>query len=85
MHGVLRSSTDITGWDSWHHNATAAVILDALNGTATLYVDDVLAAERTFPKGLPFDFTGSNLTIGANNTGAYGFNGSIEEVQIYDS
>ncbi len=85
MHGVLRSSTDITGWDSWHHNATAAVILDALNGTATLYVDDIPAAERTFPMGLPFDFTGSNLTIGANNTGAYGFNGSIEEVQIYDS
>jgi hypothetical protein len=85
MHGVLRSSTDITGWDSWHHNATAAVILDALNGTATLYVDDVPAAERTFPNGLPFDFTGSNLTIGANNTGAYGFNGSIEEIQIYDS
>jgi len=86
MHGVLRSSTDITGWDSWHQNATAAVTLDALNGTATLYVDDIPAAERTFPMGLPFDFTGSNLTIGANNnTGAYGFNGSIEEVRIYDS
>ncbi len=86
MHGVLRSSTDITGWDSWHQNATAAVTLDALNGTATLYVDDIPAAERTFPMGLPFDFTGSNLTIGANNnTGAYGFNGSIEEVRIYNS
>ncbi len=85
MHGVLRSSTDITGWDSWHHNATAAVILDAEKGTSTLRVDDVLAANRTFPMGLPFDFTGSNLTIGANNTGTYGFNGSIEEVRIYDS
>jgi PKD repeat protein/FlaG/FlaF family flagellin (archaellin) len=85
MHGVLRSSTDITGQDSWHHNATAAAILDALNGTATLYVNGTLAAKRTFPNGLPFDFTGSNLTIGANNTGAYGFNGSIEEVRIYDS
>ena len=85
MHGVLRSSTDITGWDSWQQNATAAVILDALNGTATLWVNGTLAAERTFPMGLPFDFTGSNLTIGANNTGAYGFNGSIEEVRIYNS
>jgi hypothetical protein len=86
MHGVLRSSTDITGQDSWHQDATAAVTLDALNGTATLWVNGTLAAERTFPMGLPFDFTGSNLTIGANNnTGAYGFNGSIEEVRIYDS
>jgi FlaG/FlaF family flagellin (archaellin) len=85
MHGVLRSSTDITGQDSWQQNATAAVILDALNGTATLYVNGTLAAKRTFPHGLPFDFTCSNLTIGANNTGAYGFNGSIEEVRIYDS
>lgn len=85
MHGVLRSSTDITGWNSWHQNATAKVILDAGKGTATLYVDGVHAANRTFPMGLPFDFTGSNLTIGANNAGAYGFNGSIEEVLIYDS
>jgi hypothetical protein len=85
MHGVLRSSTDITGQDSWHHNATAAAILDVLNGTATLYVNGTLAAKRTFPHGLPFDFTCSNLTIGANNTGAYGFNGSIEEVRIYDN
>ena len=50
-----------------------------------MWVNGTIAAERTFPMGLPFDFTGSNLTIGANNTGAYGFNGSIEEVQIYDS
>jgi hypothetical protein len=83
MHGVLRSSTDLTVWDSWYHNATAT--LDAEKGTATLYVDGVPAAKRTFPNGLPFDFTGSNLTIGANNTGAYGFfNGYIEEVKIYN-
>ena len=85
MHGVLRSSTDITGQDSWHHNSTAATILNALNGTATLLVNGIPAAKRTFPNGLPFDFTGSDLIIGANNTGAYGFNGSIEEVRIYDS
>ncbi len=85
MHGVLRSSTDITGWDSWNQDATAAVILDSGTGTATLHINGTLAAERTFPTGLPFDFTGSNLTIGANNAGAYSFNGSIEEVLIYDS
>ena len=85
MHGVLRSSTDISGWDSWQQNATTAVVLDAEKGTAMLWVNDTLAAERTFPMGLPFDFTDSNLTIGANNTGTYGFNGFIVGIQIYDS
>ena len=84
MHGVLRSSTDITWWDPGYHEIRAT--LDAESGTATLWVNGTLAAERTFPMGLPFDFTSSNLTIGANNTGAYGFfNGSIEEIRIYDS
>lgn len=83
MHGVLRSSTDITWWDPGYH--VLNVTLDAENGTATLWVNGTLAAERTFPMGLPFDFTGSNLTIGANNTGAYGFNGSIDMIQIYGS
>jgi len=83
MHGVLRSSTDITWWDPGYHEIR--VILDAESGTATLRINGTRAAERTFPHGLPFDFTGSNLTIGATNTGAYGFNGSIEEVRIYDN
>jgi hypothetical protein len=83
MHGILRSSSDLTEWDPGYHAIYAT--LDAESGTAALYINYTLAAERTFQNGLPFDFTGSNLTIGANNTGAYGFNGSIEEVLIYDS
>jgi hypothetical protein len=83
MHGVLRSSSDLTEWDPGYH--AIYVTLDAESGTAALYINYTLAAERTFPMGLPFDFTGSNLTIGANNIGTYGFNGSIEEVRIYDS
>jgi hypothetical protein len=83
MHGVLRSSTDLTEQDPGYHAIYAT--LDAESGTATLWVNYTLAAKRTFPMGLPFDFTGSNLTIGANNTGAYGFNGSIDMIQIYDS
>ena len=84
MHGVLRSSSDLTEWDPGYHLLNAT--LDAESGTAALYINYTLAAKRTFPNGLPFDFTGSNLTIGANNTGTYGFfNGSIEEVRIYDS
>ena len=82
MHGVLRSSSDLTEWDPGYHRLNAT--LDAESGTAALYINGTPAAKRTFPMGLPFDFTGSNLTIGANNnTGAYGFNGSIEEVRIY--
>ena len=82
MHGVLRSSTDLTEWDPGYHAIYAT--LDAESGAAALYINYTLAAERTFPMGLPFDFTGSNLTIGANNTGDYGFNGYIEEVKIYN-
>nr|QNT35454.1 hypothetical protein EKMJPAOO_00004 [uncultured Methanosarcinales archaeon] len=84
MHGVLRSSSDLTEWGPGYHLLNAT--LDAESGTAALYINHTLAAERTFPNGLPFDFTGSNLIIGTNNAGAYGFfNGSIEEVLIYDS
>ncbi|MCK5108515.1 MAG: hypothetical protein KAR25_02380 [Methanosarcinales archaeon] len=79
MHGVLRSSTDLTEWDPGYHVLSAT--LDAANGTAALYINNTLAAERTFPAGLPFDFSNQNLTIGTNGT--CGFNGRIDDIRIY--
>jgi hypothetical protein len=80
MHGVLRSSTDLTEWDPGYHVLSAT--LDAQNGTAALYINNTLAAERTFPNGLPFDFSNQNLTIGTNGT--CGFNGRIDDIMIYN-
>ena len=79
MHGVLRSSTDLTEWDPGYHVLSAT--LDAANGTAALYINNTLAAERTFPASLPFDFSNQNLTIGTNGT--CGFNGRIDDIRIY--
>ena len=81
MHGVLRSSTDLTEWDPGYYMLSAT--LDAADGTAALYINNTLAAERTFPNGLPFDFSNQNLTIGTNGTIKYGFNGRIDDIRIY--
>ena len=79
MHGVLRSSTDLTGDPGYH---VLSATLDAENGTATLHIDGTLAAKRTFPAGLPFDFSNQNLTIGSDGT--CGFNGTIDDIKIYN-
>ena len=82
MHGVLRSSSDLTEWDPGYHVLSAT--LDAANGTATLYINNTLAAERTFPNGLPFDFSNHNLIIGTDHTGNYNFTGRIDDIMIYN-
>lgn len=82
MHGVLRSSSDLTDDPGYH---VLSATLDAENGAAALYIDNTLAAERTFPAGLPFDFSDQNLIIGTNHTGNYGFNGRIDDIMIYNN
>jgi len=81
MHGVLRSSSDLTDDPDYH---VLSATLDAASGTATLHIDGTLAAERTF-HSLPFDFSDQNLTIGTDHTGtAHGFSGTIDDIMIYN-
>jgi len=81
MHGVLRSSSDLTEDDE--HPPIGAT-LDAESGTATLYINGTPVANRTFPLGLLFDFSNQNLIIGTNGTGNYSFNGTIDDIMIYN-
>ncbi|MFA6328553.1 MAG: LamG-like jellyroll fold domain-containing protein, partial [Candidatus Micrarchaeia archaeon] len=67
--------------DSWHH---VVATYNATNKEMKLYVDNVLAGSANFT-GTPTSY-GSTLYLGGYSgaTSKYGFNGSIDEVKIYN-
>ena len=66
--------------NQWHH--VVVVILD--NSNAALYLDGVLEEDDTTPSGAWDTDSNANLYIGGRADTGGDFNGSIDEVLIYN-
>ncbi len=74
----------VAPWNQWNH---AAVTYDKTSGVATLYINGTVVGTANFGSYAPN--TATTLRIGGRNAGSfnntpYTFNGSIDEVQLYD-
>lgn len=85
---VIHVSSPVPGvsMGEWHHVVgTLERNTTATSDTATLYIDGVMMEEKTSYNlfGVDISPTG-RLAIGAGNTVLYGFDGSIDEVAMYN-
>jgi hypothetical protein len=74
----------VAPWNQWNH---AVVTYDKASGIATLYINGGVVGSANFGSYSPN--TATTFRIGARNAGSfnntpYTFNGSIDEVQLYD-
>jgi hypothetical protein len=74
----------VLAWNQWNQ---AAITYDKASGVASLYVNGALIGRTAFGSYTPN--TASALRIGGRvvgsfGTGAYTFNGAVDEVQLYD-
>jgi hypothetical protein len=74
------SNTQLDG--NWHHYA-AAFDFQKQTNNLVLYVDGVAVSTRTFPVTASFCLPGTNLGIGASNTGSHSWPGQIDEFSIH--
>ncbi|MFH1473594.1 MAG: LamG-like jellyroll fold domain-containing protein [Candidatus Aenigmatarchaeota archaeon] len=81
--GTLQLSSSILGWskDEWHH--VAVVWGEPENTISKLYIDGIDVTNYV-ETGLCGDTQTSNHSIGSNFGGAYPFNGTIDEVKIWN-
>jgi len=80
--GDLIAVSDILALDAWHH---VVAVRDGVNGLNILYVDGVEAGSAGFDYAAGFGSTSADLNIGWLNLAPfYTFDGTIDEVALYD-
>lgn len=84
---ALSSNSTTLNDGNWHHFATV-VTTDTVtsgNNTITLYIDGVLDQGTISRNGSGYGAVAQNLRIGYTEGGGGYFNGSIDEVRIYNT
>jgi len=84
IQSMYSSSGNVTDTTDWHHFAAT---YDDTNNDIVLYIDGVARSETVLsgaPETASILTNNRDLSIGADSSGNWDFNGSIDDVRVYD-